>query len=650
MKARLSLLIVLMTATVFSYGQQYSNLSFSPAQPKPGDKIHFEYSTEGTVLGGEASFDAIAYLSDGEVRAQELKLEGSGTKWSGDIETNDSTKAVFLVFKKDETIDNNKDRGYYLLMYSDGEPVKGAYIAVAEFNSGYGSFLANIKSEPAASLELYNKDFSRYPDLKAKNLASYIGLLVRVDKATAKEKAQPLIDELEAKNNKTESDYQSLINSYQRLGDMDASGKLKEEAIKKFPKGSLAKNKALDGFYNETDLKKREGLLTAYLKNYPPKTVNEKNTASNLYNTLASSAVTAKDWTLFRKFASHVTNKEMLALSYNRAASQLTGEDMEAKVSPADLRMARDFSTKAVSLIKESLNKPVTKPAFYTVKEYKKNLLYYSGMIGDTYALALWKSGKKNEALKTQEAAVKDMEFQDPDANERYIVYKENIQGPGAVKKEIEDYVKDGKSSAKMKEILKKAYLSEGHTEAEYTSYMDELVKEYKAKLREEVIKKMINETAPQFALQDFSGNTVSLADLKGKVVVADFWATWCGPCKASFPAMQTAVTNFKDDPDVKFVFVDSWESKKPDEMLKGADEFIKKNNYTFHVLLDTEDKVIGSYGVDGIPTKFVIDPAGNIRFKSIGYDGNPDRLVDELSAVIDVLKSGAVQGTQKAF
>lgn len=84
--------------------------------------------------------------------------------------------------------------------------------------------------------------------------------------------------------------------------------------------------------------------------------------------------------------------------------------------------------------------------------------------------------------------------------------------------------------------------------------------------------------------------------------------------------------------------------------MLKGADEFIKKNNYTFHVLLDTEDKVIGSYGVEGIPTKFVIDPAGRIRFKSIGYDGSADKLVDEMSAVIDVLKSGVVKGEQKSF
>lgn len=650
MKARLSLVVVLITTTLFSFSQQYSNLSFSPAQPKPGDKIHFEYSTKGTVLGNEPSFDAIAYISDGQVRAQEIWLKPDGDKWSGDITTNDSTKAVFLVFKKDELIDNNKEQGYSLLLYSNGEPVKGAYIALSDFNSSYGSFLAQIKSDPAQSLELYNKEFSRNPDLKAKYLLSYAGLQLRIDKNTAKEKVQPLIDEVAAKENKTEADYQALMYTYQRLGDKETSDKLKAEAIKKFPKGNLAKNNQLTAFYNEKDIKKKQALMTAFLKKYPAKTESDKMTVNSLYNALASAAEAKGDWTLFKQFTSHVTDKGTLAGIYNSAAWKLSGESLDSKASKADLQLGNEFSTKALTYIKESMLHPKNKPTYLTEKEFKKDLDYTCGTYGDTHALILWKLGKKEDAYKSQELAVKDMNNADAEANERYIIYKEEVKGPTAVKNEIESYVKDGKSSPKMKEILKKAYLASGHTDAEFTGYMDGLQKEYRVKLKEEILKKMINEAAPKFALKDISGNNVSLDELKGKVVVVDFWATWCGPCKASFPAMQTTLNKYKDDPDVKFVFVDSWESKKPEEMQKNADEFIQKNKYTFHVLLDTDDKVIGSYAVEGIPTKFVIDPASNIRFKEIGYDGSADKLVDALSTMIDVLKPGAQTGTQKAF
>jgi len=63
------------------------------------------------------------------------------------------------------------------------------------------------------------------------------------------------------------------------------------------------------------------------------------------------------------------------------------------------------------------------------------------------------------------------------------------------------------------------------------------------------------------------------------------------------------------------------------------------KNNYPFHVLLDTENKVITSFGVDGIPTKFIIDKKGKIRFKSVGFSGSADKLVEELSQMIEMLR-----------
>src|ERR1700748_85368 len=67
-----------------------------------------------------------------------------------------------------------------------------------------------------------------------------------------------------------------------------------------------------------------------------------------------------------------------------------------------------------------------------------------------------------------------------------------------------------------------------------------------------------VNQSAPDFKLKDIDGKEISLASLNGKIVIVDFWATWCGPCKASFPGMQLAVNNFKNDKDVVFLFIDT--------------------------------------------------------------------------------------------
>jgi thiol-disulfide isomerase/thioredoxin len=132
---------------------------------------------------------------------------------------------------------------------------------------------------------------------------------------------------------------------------------------------------------------------------------------------------------------------------------------------------------------------------------------------------------------------------------------------------------------------------------------------------------------------------------LKGKTVILDFWATWCGPCKASFPAMQMAVNKYKDDPNVKFLFIHTWE--KTATPTKDAGDYIKSQNYNFEVLMDNKDpetkinKVVSDYKVNGIPSKFVIDPQGNIRFNLMGFEGSNEAAVDEISMMIDMARKG---------
>jgi thiol-disulfide isomerase/thioredoxin len=230
---------------------------------------------------------------------------------------------------------------------------------------------------------------------------------------------------------------------------------------------------------------------------------------------------------------------------------------------------------------------------------------------------------------------MKMQEKKNPDYNNTYALLAEKVYSPKQYKKEMEEFVKSGTASTAMTDGLKAVYVKEKGSDAGFDTYIDDLKKEAIVKMMEELRKSMISEVAPTFALLDLNGQKVSLSELKGKTVIADFWATWCGPCKASFPAMQKMVERYKSNPDVKFVFIDTWENG--DNKEKNAADFIASNKYSFQVLMDNDNKVVESYNVEGIPTKFVIDKNGVIRFKSVGWSGSDDKLISELTAMIDL-------------
>ena len=120
---------------------------------------------------------------------------------------------------------------------------------------------------------------------------------------------------------------------------------------------------------------------------------------------------------------------------------------------------------------------------------------------------------------------------------------------------------------------------------------------------------------APNFEVEMFDGSTVKLADLNGKVVLLNFWATWCPPCRAELARVQKEIIDRFKGQDFLFLPVSRGEKKAT------VAAFRERMGYSFPMGLDTDGRVYAEYAQTYIPRNFLIDKEGKVVKASVGYD-----------------------------
>lgn len=642
----ISFFVILIFIATTAFTQ--TNFTYTPQNPKPGDVISFTYEPAGAIAGimkpVEASYYQLGYETGGSVKnisADDLPLTKNGKKYSGIIKTDTATAFLYFGFSADKKFDNNFNEGYYIVFSEGDKDKRGANAAQSFFYQFFGRAVG-VDRDNEKAIAALEKEMKLYPDDRKLLLPGYLQVYNGAKKTEAPAMIQKEIETSLKAGLKTEDDY-SFIQTLYSIAKLPEQSKMVNTLKKeKFPQGKWTVNETLQKFYAESDPAKKEVLLAEIISKSEtdPNWKDIKPMLDNYKMQVPYAYLTKKDWEGFKKsVTTNVSDKNQMASLYNSAA-------WEMQKTSTDLKTAEEMSRFATQYTKSEWKKPTAKkPLNIAGKQWERQRKNMYGMYADTYGMVLYRMGNYKKGLPyAKEAAFTIAEGNDPEQNNTYALLAEKVLPAKQYKKELETFVKSGKSTTEIKDALKRAYIKEKGSEAEFDDYIVALQKESYLKMVADLRKSMLNETAPAFALLDLDGKNINVEDLKGKVVVVDFWATWCGPCKASFPAMQKMVNKYKEDPNIKFVFIDTWE--KGENKKKEAADFITTNKYSFHVLLDNEDKVVAQFKVDGIPTKFVIDKNGNIRFKAVGFDGSDDKLVDELTAMIEL----ASEDAKKAF
>jgi len=599
---------------------------FVPEKIYPGDEVTFMYNSDSTNLSGKDEIKCIAYLYNYDLmNTIDVPLTKRGKIYSGKVETNKETFGILLKFKADDVFDNN-DRGGYVIYLTDqnGKNIAGSLAGYATAINRWGAYYLDLDRDKQKALELFTQAFQINPEIKTGFLQPYFEAVYAVrlddrDKIITEE-----LQELESQKKLSAKDYEILANWYTKLNNKEKLIHIEKIIEDKYPTSEHIQEKLYLAFRDETDINKKIESLDQFEKDFP-----ESKYINTMYDLIANSYRDAKDYRKAFEFLQKNKNK----VSPNRfyiVVKRMLEENNDFDIALRIAKVGEERNRLEVA------DPSVAKPEYFSESEWKTDREYYLGLNQFVYGKILYKTERKKESLPILEEAVRLTGRKEGDINELYskaLVETGNFE---RALDEISSFIKTGNSTVRMKDYLQEAYINEKGTTEGFGNFSAQFENAAREKLVTKLKKMLILEPAPDFSLPDLEGKPVSLSDYKGRTVIVDFWATWCGPCLASFQGMKKAVEKFSDDPTIKFLFVNSWE--RVIDKKANAEKFITKNDYPFHVLLDDKNDVIEKYKVSGIPTKFVVDGNGNIRFMSVGFQGTDDQLVEELSVLIDLI------------
>lgn len=627
-KRRLLLLpaAVISAAMVLAAGAvQEPAAAFHPQNPRIGDEIRITYHQGAKAANlrdvQEITAEILIVRESDPPVLLELPMKKPAKLWECTFKlSDDKARLLYVRFVSRERVDDNGENAWNILVYgSNGQPLKGAYMqrAVGLQSGRFIDFKIGKNTEAAKA------DFLRERELYPGNwraAAAWWSALMR-DKPGDETKAEISkdLEKLYEAQKHDEEAVAGLLIFFEQTGQREKAEKIREAAIASNPKGSVAMLERRREVFTEKDPLKGLDMLEKFLADFPQK------------GQMLDSMQMAKAALMVR--AGKFDQADVLLASMSKKDGNFFNSlawDLIEKEKELDRAVA--WAKTGVELLRNP--DPSMKPSYLSEARWKKGLESQLGMVLDTYAFGLAKMGKSAEAEKFYEEAYALTKGTQAEINQRLLeCYVNNGKYEKAMATAIE-CVRKGQSSDPLIEQYKKAYVKTKGSEAGFDEVLNEARNLARANLRKELLKNLVNKPAIDFSLKGLDGNAVKLSELKGKVVVLDFWATWCGPCLASFPLLQQVYDKYKSNPDVVILALNTWENEEGAEREAKVKKFVEEKKYTFPVLFD--ENFVYKYGVDGIPTKFVIDKKGMIQFKSVGFEGS--QMLDEMTVQIDML------------
>lgn len=600
-----ALLTVLTILSTQLYG---GTLSYLPMSPKEGTEITIEYTPttqdkDWTKQAGNFHAVVFAFTFENDVpTAYETGLSKSGDRMTGIFQLPEGTVMVMFKVGDGKRYDTNGDTYWSTVVYgSNGRPLMGAYMK--EASTYFGALPPNCKREQDLneSLSMLSKELMAYPsNITARVNQVFISMqLGEIDDQEGTAKLREIVgNNLQASSS---LDAIALAQAFEKLEKHEEAVRVMNDAVRRFPNGKAEEQLDIQQLQNVADINTFADRVVLHLKKYP-----ESFAKQNLIDIIVKASTQKGELTALADFLDKCAG--IPAMSYYLAVNYLGANDTLRAV-------AYDYIEKGLV----SATDATTKPVYMGISEWKQEqriataqLLFVKG--------ALYRVDK--QPAKAEKLLVSSIEIAGEDVDKApYEILATLYMEQGNKVQALEvasSALAVGAASQVVVDMYRSIARENGADSMKVESEIAKLKSKGRSKHLAKLSQEMLNLSLIDGEIKGLDGKPVKLSSFAGSVVVLDYWATWCGPCKMSFPSLQKLYDRYKNNPKVRFAIVNVWE--KDADRYKIVKDFLTANpSYKFPMFVDEKDQLVSKYGVTGIPTKFYLGMDGKIQFKEVG-------------------------------
>lgn len=610
-------------------------LRLVPERPTQGSSISVEYLPDSLLFApGEYLWLYVYEFTEGQAypTLQEVPLEYQRTtgKHIAGFRLDSSTVYALCKVGNGKLFDTRQGRFWELLVHAGGKPVRGALIRAAL--SRFGTLPeAGWRRAPELweAERLLLQAVREYPESFAARvwLVAVQGRLGRIDRSTERQRLQELVNQPYPEE--SEADVRAALWALASLREQQRMEALEEKVLRRFPNWELAREILMVRLNRAAVFQQYAATAERFLRMYSPETPGYEEMYLALVRGFLQHEHPDSVELLFRRYP------RVPAAAYAELADYWLQRRQPERAEPWVRSMRMSYSQQHNARLHR-------KPKYLSTAEWQTSNRILQGLVLATEARLLRQQKRLEEAInRFQEAWSSYGEDVPVELLEQLV---EAFRSMGQHKNAFgvcTQAILQSKDSDTLWAQFRELFLQvTGKDSAELQQEVFRL-QEQAAQLRrvrlwQERLQWALPDSALDVPLVTLAGDTTTLRRLRGKVVLIDFWATWCRPCMEAFPSLQTLWREYRDRPELAFVVLNIWE--RTQDRRAAVRAFLQNNpQYSFPVYLDERDALPAGLGVTAIPTQLFLDRNGLVQFRKVGYSSAAAYL-RELHDLLEVL------------